>query len=47
MRRLLVYLILLTVVQFVLGLALMHLGLIAIAGLGWWAWSYIDGRRRA
>ena len=47
MRRLLVYLILLTVVQFVLGLALMHLGLIAIAGLGWWAWSYVDGRHHA
>ena len=47
MRRLLVYLILLTVAQFVLGLALMHLGLSAIAGLGWWAWSYVDGRHHA
>lgn len=47
MRRLLAFLLALTVVQFVLGLAFEYFGLIAVAGLGWWAWSYVDGRRRA
>ncbi len=43
--RVLTILVLLALAQFLLGHVLVHLGLIAVAGLSWWAWSRIEGRR--
>lgn len=46
MSRVVLVIALLAVGQFVIGFALLHLGLIAIAGMSWWVWSLIEGRRR-
>ncbi|HEV2360503.1 MAG TPA: hypothetical protein VGS21_02260 [Acidimicrobiales bacterium] len=46
MMRVLTVLVILAVGQFVLALALVHLGLILLAGMSWWAWSLVEGRRR-
>ena len=43
--RVLTFLVLLTLGQFLLGYVLLHLGLIAVAGLSWWVWSWVEGRR--
>ena len=43
--RVLTVLVLLALAQFLLGYLLVHLGLIAVAGLSWWAWSRYEGRR--
>lgn len=46
MSRVLTFITLATIGQFLLAYTLFHLGFIALAGLGWWAWSVAEGRRR-
>ncbi len=46
MSRVLTVLVLFTLGQFFLGYLLLHFGLIAVAGMSWWAWSWFEGRRR-
>lgn len=42
--RVLTILVPMTVGQFLLGYVLVHLGLVAVAGLSWWLWSWVEVR---
>ena len=45
MSRVLTFIVVVTIGQFLLGYLMFHLGFIALAGLGWWIWSFVEGRR--
>jgi hypothetical protein len=47
MRRLLIFLVLLVLIEFVLPWALAHYGLIVLGASSWWMWSLWQGHRRA
>ena len=45
MARLLIFLVIVVLIQFVLVLALTHFGLILLGAASWWMWSLWNGRR--
>lgn len=47
MSRLFVFLVGVILVEYVLGWALAHFGVVVLGGCSWWAWSLWQGRRRA
>jgi hypothetical protein len=47
MHRLLIFLILVALIEFVLPWALAHYGLVVFGACSWWMWSLWQGHRRA
>lgn len=47
MRRLLIFLVLAILIEFVFSWALAHCGLIVLGACSWWMWSLWQGHRRA
>ena len=47
MSKLLIFLVLVVLIQFVLVWALTHYGFILLGACSWWMWSLWNGRRNA
>jgi hypothetical protein len=47
MARLLIFLVIVVLIQYLLTWALLHYGIIVLGACSWWMWSLWSGRRNA
>jgi hypothetical protein len=47
MVRLLIFLVIVVLIQYLLTWALLHYGIIVLGACSWWMWSLWNGRRNA